>query len=105
MLGNATLKAIVRIDNLVIASITAATTALVSVTVPNAVLADGDLVIPQLRGAAILTSPVVPYAVVVDSTHIGLCLANGSAGAVDPADTFDWVFYVFGQTGNRLTGT
>lgn len=105
MLGNAVLKAIVNIDNLVIGNVTTVTTLVVSVTVAGANFAQGDLVVAQVRDATGFTARLTYYGVVVDATHIGLCIPNASAADVNPADTFDWTFFVFSRTGQQITGT
>jgi hypothetical protein len=105
MLGNAVLKAIVTIENLVIGNVTTVTTRVVSVTVAGAQFTQGDLVLAQCRDATGFTARLSFYGVVVDATHIGLCIPNASAADVDPADTFDWTFYVFSQTGAKIVGT
>lgn len=106
MLSNAVLKAHVAIDNLVIGNVTAVTTLVVSVTVSPAFLTAGDGILVTCRAAAGFTAKLGFYAVVVDSTHIGLCVFNAAAADADPADTFDWDFYVFSKaSGANVTGT
>ncbi len=86
------------IENLVIASVGAVTTLTVSVALAAAQLGAGDGVLVTPRGAA-LTNGIAVYGIVIDSTHIGLCFVNASAGAIDPADTFDFDVYVVKKTG------
>lgn len=91
------------VENLVIASIGAVTSLLVSVTLPTGSgLAAGDGVQVTPRVATGLTNGIAVYGVVVDSTHIGIVFVNASAGAIDPADTFDFDVYVTKKTGNAV---
>lgn len=105
-LTNGVLKAHVAIDNVVIGNVTTLTTRVVSITVSPAFLEAGDGVQVTCREPTGFTARLSFYAVVVDSTHIGLCIANASAADVDPADTFDWDFYVMSKrSGANVTGT
>ena len=85
------------VANLVIANITAVTTLTVNVDVSSAGLTAGDGVLVTPRAA--LTNGIAVYGHVVDSNTLGLDFVNASAGAIDPADTFDFDVYVFLQTG------
>jgi hypothetical protein len=105
MFGNAVLKAHVQITDLVIASITAVTTLVKTITVPGASFVAGDAVLVTPRVATGLTNGISIYGVVIAATQIGIAFVNASAGAIDPADTFDFDVYVLGNTGNLQTGT
>lgn len=105
-LTNGVLKAHVTIDNVVIGNVTTVTTRVMSITVAPAFLAAGDGVFAACREPTGFTARLGFYAVVVDSTHIGLCVFNASAADVDPADTFDWDFYIFSRaSGAVVVGT
>ena len=104
--SNSVLKAHVAIDNLVIGNVTTVTTRVISITVAPGFLAAGDGVLAVCREPTGFTAKLGFYAVVVDSTHIGLCVFNAAAADADPADTFDWDFYVFSKaSGVNVTGT
>jgi hypothetical protein len=88
------------VENLVIASIAAVTTLVVSVAVPTGSgLSAGDGVQVTPRVATGLTNGIAVYGVIIDATHIGIAFVNASAGAIDPADTFDFDVYVTKKTG------
>lgn len=89
----------VTVENLVIASVGAVTTLVVSVSVPGQQFAAGDGVQVTPRVATGLTNGIGIYGVVIDATHIGIAFVNGSAGAIDPADTFDFDIYVTKKSG------
>lgn len=90
------------VENLVIASIGAVTTLVVSVTVAGAGLQAGDGVQVTPRVATGLTNGIAVYGVIIDATHIGIAFVNASAGAIDPADTFDFDIYVTKKTGQAV---
>lgn len=89
----------ITVENLVIASIGAVTTLVVSVSVPGQQFAAGDGVQVTPRVATGLTNGIGIYGVVIDATHIGIAFVNASAGAIDPADTFDFDIYVTKKSG------
>lgn len=93
------------VENLVIGNITAVTTLVVSVLVAGAGLQAGDGVQVTPRVAAGLTNGIAVYGVIIDATHIGIAFVNASAGAIDPADTFDFDIYVTKKTGQAVAGT
>jgi hypothetical protein len=104
--SNSVLKAHVAIDNVVIGNVTTVTTRVISITVSPGFLAAGDGVLVTCREPTGFTARLSLYAVIVDSTHIGLCIPNPSAADVDPVDTFDFDFYVFSRaSGVPVTGT
>lgn len=84
--------------NLVIPSIAAVTTTEVQVALPGAQIGDSGFACPRdakfTSGIAILPLRVTAAGVV----QIPFC--NASAGAIDPADTFDFDVYLFRATGN-----
>ncbi len=86
------------VTNLVIPSIAAVTTTEVQVTLTGAKIGDSGFACPRdakmTNGIAIL-----PIRVTADNVaQIPFC--NASAGAIDPADTFDFDVYLFRATGN-----
>lgn len=87
-----------QITDLVIAAITAVSTATVSVAVTSGGLQVGAGVLVTPRSA--LTNGIAVYGHVIDATHIGIDFVNASAGSIDPADTFDFDVFVFNSTGN-----
>ncbi len=98
LMGNFTCKRF-RLNNLVVGSVGAAGSLNVDVTITS----DASLV-----GAVGFAAPVdadltaglpLPYARVTAATNLRLRFANPSAGAIDPADTFDWDVYMFVPTG------
>jgi hypothetical protein len=99
--GNVVAKRFV-LNNLVIASIGAVST--VAVAVP--VAAAAGLVVGQVGfavpNAAAFTAglPAIVGARVTTATEITLYFANGSAGAIDPADTFEFTVFIFENTGD-----
>lgn len=95
----------VTVENLVIGNITAVTSLLVSVTVAGQQFAAGDGVQVTLRSATAMTNGIAFYGVVVDATHIGIVFVNASAGAIDPADTFDFDIYVTKKSGQAVAGS
>jgi|WetSurMetagenome_2_1015567.scaffolds.fasta_scaffold177595_2 hypothetical protein len=92
----------ITVENLVIGNITAVLSLLVSVSVPGQQFAAGDGVQVTLRSATAMTNGITFYGVVVDATHIGIVFVNASAGAIDPADTFDFDIYVTKKTGQAV---
>jgi hypothetical protein len=90
-----------RLNNLVVASVGAAGSLNVDTTITAvpasyvgcigvAVPVDTDLTagLPQ------------PMARITSTTNLRLRFTNPSAGAIDPADTFDWDVIIFLETGN-----
>lgn len=96
MFGNATVKRYT-VTNLVIASIGAVTTLEVPVTLPGAKVGDSGFAAPR---DAKLTNGLTmnPLRVTADNT-VQIPFVNASAGAIDPADTFDFDVYLFTATG------
>ena len=92
------------VENLVIASIDAVTTLVVSVVVAGAGLQAGDGVQVTVRSATGITNGIAIYGVIIDATHIGIAFVNASAGAINPADTFDFDIYVTKKTGQAVAG-
>lgn len=105
MLANSVLKAHIQVTDLVIASITAVTTLVKTITVTGANFVAGDGVQVTVRSATGMTNGIALYGVVIAATQLGIAFVNASAGAIDPADTFDFDIYVFSGTGNLQTGT
>lgn len=93
------------VENLTIPSIGAVATTVVSVTVAGQALAAGDIVLVTPRVTTGLTAGIAVYGVIVSATVIGIAFVNASAGAIDPADTFDFDILVFRQSGNAVAGT
>lgn len=84
-------------SNLVIASIGAVTTLEVAVPLPGALPGDVGIAIPR-DGA--FTSGIAINPIRVTAADAGVIpFVNGSAGAIDPADTFDFDVYLFRATG------
>lgn len=93
------------VENLVIGNMLAVTSLLVSVTVAGQQLSAGDGVQVTLRSATAMTNGIVFYGIVIDATHIGIVFVNASAGAIDPADTFDFDIYVTKKSGNPVAAS
>lgn len=87
-----------QVTDLVIASIGAVTSLAVSVAITSGGLVLGDMIVVTPRAA--LTNGIVCYGIVIDATHFGIVFVNASAGAIDPADTFDFDVLVFTPTGS-----
>jgi hypothetical protein len=85
------------VNNLVIANITAVTTLEVQVTLPGVAVGDSGFACPRdakmTNGIAILPVRVTA----ANTAQIPFC--NASAGAIDPADTFDFDVYIFKAAG------
>ena len=102
MLGNAVSRRF-RFNNLVIPSIGAADTESVAVAVPSGSVVVGDV------GFAVATArmtdglPGIIPCRATDVDEITLDFANPSAGAIDPADTFDFNVFIFPSTGEVVT--
>lgn len=85
------------VTNLTIPSIAATTTTEVQVTLVGAKVGDSGIACPR---DAKMTSgiAILPLRVTADNTaQIPFC--NASAGAIDPADTFDFDVFLFKATG------
>jgi len=93
------------VENLVIGNITAVLSLLVTVTVAGQQLSAGDGVQVTLRSATPMTNGISFYGVVVSATQLGIVFVNASAGAIDPADTFDFDIYVTKKTGNPVAAS
>lgn len=85
------------VENLVIGSIAAVTTLEVQVTLPGAAVGDGGIAVP--RGAAFTNGVAINPVRVSAANTVQIPFVNGSAGAIDPADTFDFDIYLFKKTG------
>jgi len=105
MFGNAVLKAHIQVTDLAIASITAVTTLVKTITVAGANFVAGDAVLVTVRSTTGITNGIAMYGVVIAATQVGIAFVNASAGAIDPADTFDFDVYVLAGSGNLSTGT
>jgi hypothetical protein len=85
------------VNNLVIPSIGAVATTEVQVTLPGVKVGDSGFACPRdaklTAGISILPIRVTA----ADTAQIGF--VNSSAGAIDPADTFDFDVYIFKSTG------
>jgi hypothetical protein len=88
------------VNNLVIASIGAAASLDVPVSLPGAKVGDVGIAIPRQA----LTSGVAinPLRVSADNTAV-IQLVNGTAGAIDPVDTMDFDVVLFRGTGQSTT--
>lgn len=85
------------VTNLVIPSIAAVTTTEVQVVLAGAAVGDGGIACPR---DAKLTSGIALNPVRISAAGIGqIPFVNASAGAIDPADTFDFDVYLFRATG------
>lgn len=93
------------VENLAIGNITAVTSLLVAVTLAGQQLAAGDGVQVTLRSTTAMTNGITFYGVVVSATQIGIVFVNASAGAIDPADTFDFDIYVLKKSGNPVASS
>jgi len=91
-----------RLNNLAIASIGAAGSLNVDVTISalpaNYVNAVGFAIPVDADLTAGLPAPVM--ARITSATNLRLRFVNPSAGAIDPDNTFDWNVYIFPETGN-----
>jgi hypothetical protein len=90
-----------QVTDLVVASVGAVTTLAVSVAITSGGLVLGDAVIVTPRSA--LTNGIAIYGHVVDATHFAIDFVNASAGAIDPADTFDFDVFILTNTGALST--
>ena len=89
------------ITNFVIGNITAVTTLEVAVVLNGAAVGDGGIAVPR----AAFTNGVVPAYVRVTAANAGvIAFVNASAGAIDPADTFEFDVYLFKASG-ELAGS
>lgn len=103
MFGN-TVARRYRFNNLVVGSVGAVGGLNVDVTIPADAGLTTDFVGLALPVDADLTPALPPpTARVINSTTIRLRFANPSAGAIDPADTFDWDVILFAGTGQVVT--
>jgi hypothetical protein len=94
--GNATVKRYT-VTNLVIPNITAVLTTEVQVTLPGAKVGDSGFAAP--RDAKMTDGIAInPLRVTADNT-VQIPFVNASAGAINPADTFDFDVYLFTATG------
>ncbi len=85
------------IDNLVIGNITAVTTLEVQVTLPGANVGDIGIACPR---DAIFTAGVGINPVRISAANTGqIPFVNGSAGAINPADTFDFTIALIKASG------
>lgn len=86
------------VTNLVIPSIGAVTTTEVQVTLVGARVGDSGFAAPR---DAKMTSGIAinPIRVTANDT-VQIPFVNASAGAIDPADTFDFDVYLFKATGS-----
>lgn len=85
------------VTNLVIPSINAVTTTEVQVTLAGARVGDSGIACP--RDAKMTNGiSILPLRVTADDT-VQIPFCNASAGAIDPADTFDFDVYLFKSTG------
>lgn len=91
-----------RLNNLVVASVGAAGSLNVDTTInalpANYVGSVGFAVPVDADLTAGLPGPVM--ARITSTTNLRLRFVNPSAGAIDPADTFDWDVFIFPETGN-----
>jgi hypothetical protein len=86
------------ITNLVIGNITAVNTLEVQVTLPGAQVGDSGFACP--RDAKMTNGiSINPLRVTAPNT-VQIPFVNASAGAIDPADTFDFDVYLFRASGN-----
>lgn len=87
------------VNNLTIASIGAAGSLDVSVSLPGAKVGDIGLAIPRqaLTGAVSIN----PIRITADNTG-AIQFVNSSAGAIDPVDTMDFDVILFRATGNAI---
>jgi hypothetical protein len=88
------------LNNLVVASVGAAGSTNVDTTI-NAVPASwvGAVGFALPTDADLTAGLPPPSARVTTTTNLRLRFANPSAGAIDPADTFDWQVFVFVPAG------
>lgn len=85
------------IDNLVIGAIGAVTTLEVQVALPGAALGDVGIACPR---DAIFTAGISINPVRISAAGIGqIPFVNGSAGSINPADTFDFTIVLFKASG------
>jgi hypothetical protein len=107
MLANATVKARLKVENLVVGVVTTVTTAVITVTVAGAQFVAGDCVLVTPRSATGLGAaiPICCYGVVLTATTLGICFPNASAGPLTPSAALDYDILVFGQTGSFATTT
>jgi len=99
MYGNTTSRRF-RFNNVVIGNIVAETTIAVDVTVTSGMVAAGDVgfAIPTVEFTEGL--PGIIPCVATSATNVRMFFVNPQDGDVDPADTFDFEVFMFGQTGN-----
>jgi len=95
--GNASVQRFV-LNNLVIGSIGAAGSLEVSVDVTGTPLVVGSVGIAIPRAAMTGGVGINPVRV-TDTNTLTLQFVNGSAAAIDPADTFDFDVFLFTPTG------
>ena len=98
--GNAVVRRF-RFNNLVIANIGAVTNLAVDVAVTAGMVAAGDIgfAIPvdnPIDGGI----PAIIPCIATTNANIRLIFTNASAGAINPADTFDFNVVMFPQVGN-----
>ena len=89
-----------RLNNLVVGSIGAAGSLNVDTTitaVPASYVGAVGFAVPV--DADLTAALAAPMARITSTTNLRLRFSNGSAGAIDPADTFDFDVYVFLETG------
>jgi hypothetical protein len=98
MLGNCVVNRYL-VNNLVIGSIGAVATVEVTVTVSSGGLVVGDIGVAVPRAAFTGGVAVGPVRVVTATTFV-IPFINASAGALDPADTFEFDVFIFRGTGN-----
>lgn len=97
--GNCVVKRF-QVDNLVIANIVAATTLEVAVALPaNSGVAVGDVGLAYPRDAALSTGLGINPVICRVANTIIIPFVNGTAGAINPADTFDFNIFMFLGTG------
>jgi hypothetical protein len=97
--GNCVVKRI-RLNNLVVGNIGAAGSLNVDVAVSAALGLTVDSVGIAIPVDADLTAGLLPpIARATSTTNLRLRFVNPSAGAIDPADTFDWDVFMFQPTG------
>ena len=98
MNGNAVIRRF-QFNNVTIASIGAVTTLAVDVAVTAGMVATGDsgFAVPTVEMDEGL--PMMIPCVATSSSNIRMFFTNPSAGAIDPADTFDFIVTMFPAVG------
>lgn len=90
-----------RLNNLVIGNIGAVANLAVDVAVTSGKVKTGDVGFAIAVDANMTDGiPGIIPVVATSNTNIRLLFTNASAGAIDPADTFDFNVVMFPQTGN-----